>query len=103
MTGDPANINQLVDHLYRHEAGKLVAVLTRVFGTDKLELAEDVVHDSLVEALKDWPYKGLPSDPSAWLYTVARNKALNILNREKYKRQYRAEAIHLQAANFPQF
>jgi RNA polymerase sigma-70 factor (ECF subfamily) len=59
-------------------------------------LAEDVVHDSLVEAMKDWPYKGLPDDPSAWLYKVARNKALNILNREKYKRQY---AAHLQQIN----
>jgi RNA polymerase sigma factor (sigma-70 family) len=90
------NINQLVDHLYRHEAGKLVAVLTGVFGPANIELAEDVVHDSLVEAMKDWPYKGLPDNPSAWLYKVARNKALNILNREKYKRLY---AAHLQQIN----
>jgi predicted RNA polymerase sigma factor len=90
MPAGNQNINQLVDHLYRHEAGKLVAVLTGVFGPANMELAEDVVHDSLVEAMKDWPYKGLPNDPSAWLYKVARNKALNILNREKYKRQYAA-------------
>jgi RNA polymerase sigma factor (sigma-70 family) len=90
MPAGKENINQLVDHLYRHEAGKLVAVLTGVFGPANIELAEDVVHDSLVEAMKDWPYKGLPDDPSAWLYKVARNKALNILNREKYKRQYAA-------------
>lgn len=88
MPGGHENINQLVDHLYRHEAGKLIAVLTGVFGTANIELAEDVVHDSLVEAMKDWPYKGIPNDPSAWLYKVARNKALNILNKEKYKRQY---------------
>jgi RNA polymerase sigma factor (sigma-70 family) len=97
MPAGDKNINQLVDHLYRHEAGKLVAVLTGVFGPANLELAEDVVHDSLVEAMKDWPYKGLPDDPSAWLYKVARNKALNILKREKYKRQY--AAIHLQQIN----
>jgi RNA polymerase sigma factor (sigma-70 family) len=96
MPGDKEHINQLVDHLYRHEAGKLVAVLTRVFGTDNIELAEDVVQDSLVEAIKDWPYKGLPSDPSAWLYKVAKNKALNILNKEKYKRKYVVESLHQQ-------
>jgi RNA polymerase sigma factor (sigma-70 family) len=90
------HINQLVDHLYRHESGKLVAVLTRVFGTDNIELAEDVVQDSLIEAMKDWPYKGLPSDPSAWLYKVAKNKALNILNKEKYKRRYAIETAHQQ-------
>jgi RNA polymerase sigma factor (sigma-70 family) len=96
MQGTPDHINQLVDHLYRHESGKLVAVLTRVFGTDNIELAEDVVQDSLIEAMKDWPYKGLPSDPSAWLYKVAKNKALNILNKEKYKRRYAIEAAHQQ-------
>jgi RNA polymerase sigma factor (sigma-70 family) len=91
VAGDKNNINQLVDHLYRHEAGKLVAVLTRVFGSDNLELAEDVVHDSLIEAIKNWPYKGLPEDPSAWLYKVARNKTLNILNKEKYKKHHAPE------------
>jgi RNA polymerase sigma factor (sigma-70 family) len=96
MPVETEQINQLVDHLYRHESGKLVAVLTRVFGTDNIELAEDVVQDSLVEAMKDWPYKGLPSDPSAWLYKVAKNKALNILNKEKYKRKYAVEAAHQQ-------
>lgn len=88
MSANNQDINKLVDHLYRHEAGKLVAVLTRVFGPANMELAEDVVHDSLVEAIKNWPYKGLPTDPAAWLYKVAKNKALNILNQEKYQRQY---------------
>jgi RNA polymerase sigma-70 factor (ECF subfamily) len=91
VASDKNDINQLVDHLYRHEAGKLVAVLTSVFGSDNLELAEDVVHDSLIEAIKNWPYKGLPEDPSAWLYKVARNKTLNILNKEKYKKHHATE------------
>ncbi|HXS37708.1 MAG TPA: sigma-70 family RNA polymerase sigma factor [Flavipsychrobacter sp.] len=85
-------INQLVDHLFRHESGKMIAVLTRIFGSENLELAEDVVQDSLIEAIKQWEYKGIPDNPSGWLFRVAKNKAINIVNREKYKRQYSADA-----------
>jgi RNA polymerase sigma factor (sigma-70 family) len=69
-------------------------VLTRIFGSHNLELAEDVVQDTLIEALKVWNYKGVPANPVAWLYTVAKNKAINIVNREKYKREYTSEAAH---------
>jgi RNA polymerase sigma factor (sigma-70 family) len=88
-------INSLIDHLFRHETGKMVAVLTRIFGPEHLDLAEDVVQDSLVEAIKQWSWKGIPEDPSAWLFRVAKNKAINIINREKYKRQYASDIIHL--------
>src|ERR1700681_4346509 len=87
-------INQLIDHLFRHESGKLVSVLTRVFGPEKMDLAEDTVQDSLLEALNHWEYNGVPDNPSAWLFRVAKNKALNIINREKYKRQYSREVTH---------
>ena len=88
-------INQLIDHLFRHESGKMVAVLTRIFGTDNLGLAEDVVQDSLIEAIRHWTYKGIPTNPSGWLFRVAKNKALNIVNREKYKYRYTSEVVHL--------
>jgi RNA polymerase sigma factor (sigma-70 family) len=88
-------INQLIDHLFRHESGKMVAVLTRIFGADNMDLAEDVVQDSLIEAIKQWTYKGVPDNPSGWLFRVAKNKALNIINREKYKRQYTSDVVHL--------
>ncbi|MFL5788271.1 MAG: RNA polymerase sigma factor, partial [Flavisolibacter sp.] len=71
--------------------GKLVSVLTGLFGPDQLDLAEDVVQDSLLTALKDWTYNGVPDNQTAWLYKVARNKAFNILNRDKYKRKYAEE------------
>jgi RNA polymerase sigma factor (sigma-70 family) len=87
-------IKQLIDHLFRHESGRLVSVLTRIFGADNLDLAEDVVQDSLVEAISQWTYKGVPEKPSAWLFMVARNKALNIINREKYKRKYSSDVVH---------
>ena len=89
-----SEINKLVDHLFRHQSGKIVAVLTRIFGANNLDLAEDVVQDSLIEAIKQWTYKGIPDDPSAWLFKVAKNQALNIINREKYKRQYSSDVTH---------
>ena len=91
---DQTEINKLVDHLFRHQSGKMVAVLTRIFGSENLDLAEDVVQDSLIEAIKLWTYKGIPDNPSAWLFKVAKNKALNIINREKYKRQYSSDVAH---------
>jgi RNA polymerase sigma factor (sigma-70 family) len=88
------SVNQLVSNLFRHQSGKLVAVLTRIFGSENLALAEDVVQDSLIEALKQWTYKGVPENPNAWLFTVARNKAINIINREKHKRKYSSDVAH---------
>lgn len=91
----PTQVDQMIDHLFRHQSGKMVAVLTRIFGTENLDLAEDVVQDSLLEAINTWTYRGIPNDPSAWLFKVAKNKALNIINREKYKRKYSSGLDHL--------
>jgi RNA polymerase sigma factor (sigma-70 family) len=88
------NVNRLVDHLFRHEAGKLTAVLTRIFGAHNIELAEDIVQDTLLEAINVWNFKGVPEHPVPWLYKVAKNKALNVVNRETYKRKYATEAAH---------
>jgi RNA polymerase sigma factor (sigma-70 family) len=88
------HVSALVDHLFRHDSGKLVSVLTRIFGVENLDLAEDVVQDSLVEALNVWSYKGIPDNPSGWLFTVAKNRAVNIINREKNKRKYSSDVAH---------
>jgi len=88
------NVTGFVDHFFRHETGKLIAVLTRIFGSHNLELAEDVVQDTLLEAIKVWNYNGVPEHPVPWLYKVAKNKALNIVHREKYRREYLTEAAH---------
>lgn len=76
-------INQLVDHLFRHESGKMVAVLSRLLGLQNLETAQDIVQDTLLQAMHSWRYKGVPETPSAWLYRVAKNKAIDYLRREK--------------------
>src|SRR5262245_49926655 len=76
---DTADIPNLVDHFFRHESGRLSAVLTRVFGLHNLELVEDVVQSALLQALESWKFNGIPADPAAWVYRVARNKALDVL------------------------
>lgn len=73
----------MADHLFRHEAGKLVSILTGIFGVDRLQLAEDVVQEALVRALKTWPYYGVPKNPAAWLTQTAKNLALDVIRREK--------------------
>ena len=65
-------VNQVVGHLFRHEAGRMAAVLTRLVGFQQLDLAQDIVQDSLLKAMTVWRYKGIPENPSAWLYTVAK-------------------------------
>ena len=74
--------NQLVDHLFRTEAGKMTAVLTRLFGFRQYETAEDIVHETIYQALKTWNFKGVPENPTAWLYRVAKNRAVDYLRRE---------------------
>src|SRR5207253_6185551 len=76
------DISRLADHLFRHEAGKLVSVLTGIFGIDRLQLAEDVVQEALVRALRTWPYAGIPKNPAAWLTQTAKNLALDLIRRE---------------------
>lgn len=82
------DIEKLVDHLFRHEWGKLVSVLTKLFGPQNLQLAEDVVQETLLKALNNWKINGLPQNPSAWLFTAARNKAVDVLRRQKTHQQY---------------
>jgi RNA polymerase sigma factor (sigma-70 family) len=75
--------DRLVDHLFRHEGARLVAILTRIFGPERLELAEDVAQEALMTALELWPYHGVPRNPTAWLTQVAKHRALNLLKRER--------------------
>ncbi|HEX7241714.1 MAG TPA: sigma-70 family RNA polymerase sigma factor [Longimicrobiaceae bacterium] len=75
-------VHGLVDGLFRREAGRMVSALCRVFGPHRLELAEDVVQEALLRALREWPFRGVPDNPRAWLARVARNRALDLLRRD---------------------
>jgi DNA-directed RNA polymerase specialized sigma24 family protein len=68
-------IFQAVEHLFRHEAAKIVATLTGIFGIEHLTLAEDVVQEALARALQTWPFYGVPRNPAAWIMRTARNLA----------------------------
>ena len=88
MSSNSGNLNKITDHLFRHHAGKMVAVLTKIFGTQNLDVAQDVVQDTLLLALEVWIDKGIPDNPTAWLYRVAKNKAIDIIRRNKHSLQF---------------
>lgn len=73
----------LVEHFFRREYGRLVALLTRRLGPARLELAEDAVQSALVRAMQAWPRGGIPADPAGWLFRTARNAAVDALRRER--------------------
>lgn len=77
------DVSQLVDNLFRRHSGRMIATLARIFGPAHVALAEDVVQEALVEALRCWPLGGVPSNPSAWLIQVAKRRALDVVRRER--------------------
>jgi len=72
---------ELIPHLFRTEYRKIVSVLCRLFGIEHIEVAEDIVSDTFLLASELWGLKGLPENPTAWLYTVAKNKTKDYLKR----------------------
>ncbi len=78
-------MQELVENLFRREAGRIVASLTRSFGPANLSLAEDAVQEALIRALRLWPFRGVPANPGAWLHTAARHYALDQLRRSAKK------------------
>jgi RNA polymerase sigma factor (sigma-70 family) len=79
------------DHIFRHEAGRMIAVLTRIFGVHNLALAEDVVQDAFCRALEVWKFRGMPENPSAWLMATAKNRAFDVLRRQRTAHTYASE------------
>jgi RNA polymerase sigma-70 factor, ECF subfamily len=70
-----------VEAVFREEWGRLLAALVRTLGD--LDLAEEVASDAVATALRRWPREGVPTRPAAWLLTTARNRAIDILRRDK--------------------
>lgn len=89
---DPA-VFRLADHLFRHESGKLISILTSVFGVSRLQMVEDVVQEAMARALKTWPYHGIPANPPAWLMQTAKHLAVDLIRRETRFREKQPELI----------
>jgi RNA polymerase sigma-70 factor (ECF subfamily) len=80
-----ASVAERLDDLFRQESGRLLAALARILGRANVQLAEDVVQDALVSAMQAWQC-GLPDDPRAWIVQVAKNRAVDILRRDRRAR-----------------
>src|ERR1700730_15912526 len=87
----PGEVSKLAEHFFRHEAGKLVSVLTGIFGIERLQMAEDVVQEAFIRALQTWPYYGIPENPAAWITQTAKHRALDLIRREKIFRDKQPE------------
>jgi RNA polymerase sigma-70 factor (ECF subfamily) len=85
----------LDEHLFRRESGRMVAALARIFGVHNLALAEDVVQDAFCRALEVWKARGVPENPSAWLMATAKNRALDLIRRERTARTFAPEVGRL--------
>jgi RNA polymerase sigma factor (sigma-70 family) len=88
----------LIEDLFRNEHAHLVAALTRILGTSNLALAEDVVQDALVSAMHAWRF-GPPRDPKAWIVRAARNRAVDVIRRERRGASLLPELASLTAAS----
>ena len=93
----------LIDHLFRHTAGKMVAVLTHFLGLHNLQMAEDVVQESFIKALQTWQLNGPPENAEAWLLQVAKNKAIDLIRRRDLQNRFSKDKALELAENADEF
>lgn len=74
---------QLIPDLFRKEFSKMIAVISKLYGLQHIEIAEDIVSETFLTATENWAQKGIPANPTAWLYTVAKQKTLYHFRRKK--------------------
>jgi RNA polymerase sigma factor (sigma-70 family) len=84
-------VSELVAHLFRRKSGQIVSILAGVFGFEHLDLAEDVVQETLIKALQQWPFSGIPRNPAGWILQVARHKALDVLRHRSVFRKKQSQ------------
>jgi RNA polymerase sigma factor (sigma-70 family) len=80
-------VDQIISKLFRTESGKMGSVLTRLLGFENLSTAEDLVQETLLSALRVWKFKGIPENPTAWLYAVAKRKAIDVIRHGKVRQR----------------
>ena len=77
------HIDKKLDHLFRNEYAKVIAILTKRYGVSHIEDIEDVVQETFIKAMQVWGYKTVPDNPTAWLLKVAGNGMIDLLRRQK--------------------
>jgi RNA polymerase sigma factor (sigma-70 family) len=75
--------DELIPQLFKTEYRKIISVLCKLFGINHIEIAEDITNDTFLLATETWGLKGIPENPTAWLYTVSKNKAKDYFRRHK--------------------
>lgn len=97
MSGAPSqgSATTALDHLFRHEAGKMAGAVVRLVGLGNLDLIDDVVQDTLVHAMEVWKFAGPPDNPAAWLMRAARNRAIDLIRRQRTARRFAPEVAEL--------
>src|SRR5579864_6598266 len=78
-----AKVEGLLEHLFRHQWGRMVSHLVRLLGPSHLDLAEETVQDAMLRALQTWPQTGVPDNAGAWLFRVAHNAAIDAVRHRK--------------------
>lgn len=79
------SIHKIIDHLFRQSYGKMVGILVSKYGIGQLDLIENGVMEAYLKALKIWPFKGMPDNPKAWLYTVSNRSVLDAFRKKHNK------------------
>jgi RNA polymerase sigma factor (sigma-70 family) len=106
MNGKETSLKELLPHLFRLEYAKMTAVLCRHFGLQHIETAEDITSETFLKATEHWALHGIPENPTAWLYTVAKNKTKDHLKHITVFEKQVKDAIRpdeLQAEEDPDF
>jgi RNA polymerase sigma factor (sigma-70 family) len=94
-TASAVSLSSMVEHLFRHESGRMVSAITRLFGVHNLDLAEDVVQEAFLKAYQEWRLHSIPPNPAAWLMLTARNKAIDAIRRHKHQIEFADDISYL--------
>lgn len=89
------DIKTLIAQVYKSDSARLLAVLTRIFGSHNFELAEDTLQDAFSKALLHWQQKGIPENPSAWIIQTAKNQAIDSIRANKTKIKFADDLTQL--------
>ncbi|WP_305982733.1 RNA polymerase sigma factor [Roseivirga thermotolerans] len=102
----PSAVNQKLDHLFRHEYGKLVSLFANKYSPHLIDTIEDAVQEALYKAARQWSFQPMPNNPSAWLYRVVNNQIIDYLRKEaksvSYEQAVTADAISEEESRLPE-